>query len=89
MKERQEVDLERRGVGERLGGEEGGETVFRIYYIREENIHKHLYPFTCECFWIFLFVCLSTIIITIYLTYTYQGGERETDTFFWRIVQNT
>ena len=36
MKDRKGVDPDGRGGGEKLEGEEGGETTLRIYYVRKK-----------------------------------------------------
>lgn len=38
MRERKGVDLDGRGNGEESGGEEEGETVFRVYCMRRESM---------------------------------------------------
>jgi hypothetical protein len=38
MRDRKGVDPNRRGSKEELGGVEGGETIFRIYYMRKKSI---------------------------------------------------
>lgn len=37
-RDRKGVDWDGRGGGEGLGGVEGGETIIRIYYVRNESI---------------------------------------------------
>ena len=38
MRNSKQVDSCRRGVGENLGGREGGETKILIYYVRKKSI---------------------------------------------------